>query len=227
MKRIICIVILIITCFVTFFYSQEAKRLEPLKDNERLEYKFDQGSKIFNVYKVSNEKKVPYVTITGSSWGMYQITENKKGILFFKQNFEEYRPMYYLDGEKGTITSYGNIKFGAILDSKGQYVLLQDKELGDFCILNLETGDIEYRLAWNIKNRDEWYKRGARFSLLRAADKDGYDFLIEFGIERLTIAKGYLNIEEGKIKTEFDDSDKNEIELRDSVNYGEEYTGWY
>ena len=201
--------------------------LEPLKESETLEYKFDQSSKIFHIFRVSNDKKDPYIDITGSRWGMYQISESKKGILYFEQIYKEYLPMYYLDGEKGTITSYGNIKFGAILDSKGKYVLLQDKELGKFCILNLETGDIEYRLAWNIKNRDEWYKRGARFSLLRAADKEGYDFLIEFGIERLTIAIGYLNIEEGKIKTEFDDSDKTEIELRDSVNYGEEYTGWY
>jgi hypothetical protein len=65
------------------------------------------------------------------------------------------------------------------------------------------------------------------FPLLRATDKDEYDYLIEFRIERLTIAKGYLNIEEGIIKSEFDDSDKKEIELRQSVNYGEAYTGWY
>lgn len=225
MKRTFCLIYLVVFC--AFFYSQQLKCLEPLKKNETLEYMFDTNDSILKILKSTSGKAVHYYSVNNTSWGMYQITENKKGILYFEDTFEEKIPMYYLDGEKGTITSYGNIKFGARLESTGKYVLLQQNELSDFCILNLETGDIEYRLAWNIKNRDEWYKRGARFSLLRAADKEGYDFLIEFGIERLTIAKGYLNIEEGKIKTEFDDSDKTEIELRDSVNYGEEYTGWY
>lgn len=227
MKRNSCIVILFIVCFFTLIYAQQSKRLEPLKDNETLEYTFDTSNSVLKILKNNSSDYVHYYSVNTTSWGMYQIAENRKGLLFFEDTFEEKMPMYYLDGEKGTINSYGNIKYGARLDRTGKYVLLQENDLSNFTVLNLEKRDIEKVVSWNIHDKEKWYKRGARFSLLRAADKEGYDFLIEFGIERLTIAKGYLNIEEGIIKTEFDDSDKNEIELRDSVNYGEEYTGWY
>jgi hypothetical protein len=225
MKRTFFLINLVIFC--AFVYAQEIKRLEPLKDNETLEYIFDTGNSILQILKNNSSKTTNYYSIYNTSWGMYQITESKKGILFFEDTFEEKMPMYYLDGNKGTITLYGNIKFGARLDSTGKYVLLQESGLSDFFILNLETGNNEKGVSWNLHDKEHWYKHGAGFSLLRATDKDEYDYLIEFRIERLTIAKGYLNIEEGIIKTEFDDSDKKEIELRQSVNYGEAYTGWY
>lgn len=227
MKKNIIIAVLVFGIFCGFVYTQQIKKFEPLKENETLEYVFETNNSILKILKNLTSKSVHYYSVKNTSWGMYQITENKKGILFFEDTFDEKIPMYYLDGEKGTITSYGNIKFGARLSSTGEYVLLQESDLSDFLILNLERGVIEKRLNWNLHDKERWYKRGAQFSLLRAADNDEYDFLIEFGIERLTIAIGYLNIEEGIIKTEFDDSDKKEIELRQSVNYGEAYTGWY
>ena len=54
-----------------------------------------------------------------------------------------------------------------------------------------------------------------------------YDFMLLFSIERLCISKAFVKITSSKIFTEFDDSDLSEIQLRQSVNYGNDFTGWY
>ena len=227
MKKNILIMVLVFGLFTEFIFAQQITKVEPLKENETLDYTFDTASNILHVFRIFNERKVSYFDVKGSGWGMYQITEDKKGLLFFEDNFEEKLPMYYLDGRKGTVTSYGNIKFGAILDKTGKYVLFQESGLSDFYILNLETGKTVKKMSWNIKDKEKWYKRGARFFLFRAADKDDYDFMITFDIEYLSLSEGYINVEKDKMYTEYDDTDKTEVELRSSVDYGSDFTGWY
>ena len=51
--------------------------------------------------------------------------------------------------------------------------------------------------------------------------------MLLFSIERLCISKAFVKITSSKIFTEFDDSDLSEIQLRQSVNYGNDFTGWY
>ena len=226
MKKIFIITFIITIVFP--IYSQTIKKLAPLSKSETLDYSYNLDKDILTIYKINESKKQIYFENTEALWGGYQISKDKKTMIFWKNTFERSMPLYYLDGNTGDVKFLGKVPFGARMDATGIYLMNEDVyNSGVFTIFNLNTGKIVSEITWNVKNKEKWTSTGAVFDILRAAENGEYDFMILFSIERLCISKAFVKITSLKVFTEFDDSNLSEIQLRQSANYGNNFTGWY
>ena len=208
-------------------YSQTVKKLVPLNRNEKLDYIYNQKDYILSIFKLQGTEKLLYYEHTDSLWGGYQISNDKKSMIFWEDTFESNMPLYYLDGNKGEIKLLGNFPLNTRLDKTGNYIMYERVyNSGIFAIQDLKTGDIT-DIIWRIANKEKWTDRGATITILRAADSTEYTFMLILGIEGLSIAKAFVKVDSFNIVIEYDDSNLEEVQLRKSNDYQSEFTGWY
>ncbi len=220
MKAKFCFIILLF--FRGFLFSQNNSL--KLQTNDYLDYFFNLTNNSFHIYKVTKESKQEiFYNIDITYWGMCQISENKKRIIFFEDTEDFLVHLLLVDGEQGIIKRLIDVPRNSVMDKSGQY-LLMNMEDNLFQLLNLSNGKIEKTFKIQLKCMNNGYYEF--FSIYRAIDNSKYDYLLDFGHERLTSAKIYLNIQNEDIFVEFDDTDKKEIEMRKRKLYGEEYLGW-
>ncbi len=200
----------------------------PLAQSETLDYSYNQNENILTVYKINGGNKQIYCENKEALWGGYQIAEDKKTMIFWKNIFERSMPLYYADGTIGEIKYISKIPLNARMDKKGNYLIYEDvHNSGVFKIIDLKTGKFLHEIIWDISNKSSWTSTGAGFDILRAAENKEYDFMILFSIENLLIAKAFVDLSVFSISTDFDDSNLFETQLRKSENFGSEFTGWY
>lgn len=227
MKKILIIIICILS-FVVLMYSENTEKVIPLVQSETLEYFYNQNNDVLTIYKIDGQNKQIYFENKEALWGGYQISKDKKSLIFWKDTFEQNMPLYYLDGNKGQIKFIGDISLNARLDESGKYLLYEELyNSGVFTLINLENKKVETKMKWTLNNKNKWTEIGGVFNILRAADNDKYDYLILFEIENHSIAKAYIDIKTTRIFTVYDDSNRNEIELKTSADYQSDFTGWY
>lgn len=226
MKRVFFIsIMLVLLCPM---YSETTKKLVPLAKDEVLDYTFYQNKDSLTIYKSNGIDKQVYFENDEALWGGYQISKDKKTMIFWKDTFERNMPLFYINGISGELKSLGKLPLNARMDQTGKYLLYEKvNQSGVFTILNLQTGKEENELVWNLSNKSKWIQSGATFSVLRSANKPDYDFIVLFAIESLSIAKACIKVSSLQIFTEFDDSNLSETNLRNSIDYQSEYTGWY
>jgi len=209
-------------------FSETVATLAPLAKSENLDYFYDQGKNTLFIYRVSGSSKKECFESKDSFWGAYQISTDKRSMIFWERADKAERPLYYLDGEKGELRYMGEFLLNSQMDKTGTYLMYEEEDnSGVFKVLNLKTGKQEKKITPKISNRTSWTPYGGMFLILRSADKDEYDFIIDFSIERLSISKYYVKVESAKVFTEYDDSKLPQIDLRERFNYGAEYSGWY
>ena len=226
MKKILVITLMLGILYP--IYSETIRKIVPLKNDEFLDYTYSQTQNVLTIYKANGSDKQICFENDEALWGGYQISKDKKIMIFWNDTFERNMPLYYLNGNSGEIKFIGKLPLNARIDRTGKYLMYEGVyQSGIFTILNLQTGKVEKELNWNILNKSKWIKYGGTFSVLKSADKNEYDFIILFEIENLSIAKAYVKISSSLIITEFDDSNLSEKKLRKSVDYQSEYTGWY
>ena len=149
-------------------------------------------------------------------------------MIFWNDTFEQNMPLYYINGSLGEIKFLGKLPLGTRLDKSGMFLMYEDVyQSGDFVILNTQTGKVEHKLSWNILNKSKWIKAGGSFRILRSADKDEYDFMILFEIESRTVSRAYVKVSPAQIINDFDDSNLPEPQLKQSIDYQSDFTGWY
>lgn len=226
MKRIIFFILILL--FIMPIYSETVKKFIPLSKNEQLEYVYNQNKYVLSIFKLQGSEKQLYYESADALWGGYQISKDKKSMIFWKETFESNMPLYYLNGDKGELKLLGNFPLNARLDKTGNYLMYEKiYKSGIFTIQDLKTEKINTDIEWKLSDKDKWTTRGGTFTILRAAENDEYDFMILFGIEGLSIAKAFVKQDSYKIYTEYDDSSQEEIKLRESKDYQAEFTGWY
>lgn len=209
-------------------YSETIEKLLPLTKYGTLDYSYNQDEDILSIYKINDSNRQSYCENKQALWGGYQISKDKKTMIFWKNTFERNMPLYYLDGEKGELKFIGKFPIGSRMDKAGNYLMYEEVyNSGVFKVVNLRTEIREKEIYLNIANKDKWTSTGASFSILRVPENEEYDFMVLFSIENLVISKLFIKIIPVKIVIEFDDSNLPEIQLRQSVEYQSEYTGWY
>ena len=225
MKRIIITVLLI--SLISPMYSESLKKLIPLSKNEKLEYLYDQNKYILTIFKSQGTEKQVYYESLDALWGGYQISKDKKSMIFWEDTFESNMPLYYLNGNNGEIKLLGRFPLNTRLDEYGNNIMYEKVyKSGVFTIQDLKTGIIT-DVIWNLSNKEKWTARGGTFTILRAADNKEYDFMLIFGMEGLSIAKAFVKVNTFNIFTEYDDSNLEEVQLRKTTDYQSEFTGWY
>lgn len=227
MKKIFLVMLL--SAVMISIYSETIEQLIPLRDTEILDYSYDQDKDILTIYKINGSNKNIYYESGEVLWAYYQISEDKRSLIFWKNaNYKSVTPLYYLDGTNGKVKYLGDFTIGARMDRTGTYLIYENVwQSGIFTIYNLKTCKKFDQITWNLLNKDKWTLQGGTFSLLRAYGNDKYDFIVIFDIEYKSIAKAFIKVSPKKIVTEFDDSNLTELSLRDAVDYGAEFAGWY
>ena len=221
-------IIAFMIAIIVSLYSETIEKLVPLKKSGTLDYSYNQDEDILSIYKINDSKRQSYYENKEALWGGYQISKDKKTMIFWKNTFERNMPLYYLDGKKGELKFIGKFPIGSRMDKTGNYLMYEEVyNSGVFKVVNLRTETREKEIYLNISNKDKWASTGASFSILRVPENEEYDFMVLFSIENLVISKLFIKIIPVKIVTEFDDSNLSEIQLRQSVEYQSEYTGWY
>ena len=89
MKKIKFLILLILIS-INNFYSNELDyklklSLEPLRNGEFLDWSYDSEKKGLYVYKNSNSKKVLYDTIEPLSWNNWQVSKDRKKIIYWEK----------------------------------------------------------------------------------------------------------------------------------------------
>ena len=216
--------ILILLIFVLYGFVYSQNKVFKCEENDYLDYFFDTENNSFHVYVVNdNARKEILSNINITFWGMYQISEDKKRIIFFEDTDDLLVHLIIVDGRNGNIKKLRDVPRGSMMDVTGQYMLI-NTEKNVFELMNLSNGKIEKQFQIQLKRIDNEYAE--KFFIYRSVDNDNYDFLLVYGHERLTSAKVYLNIKNEDILVEYDDTDKSETEMRVKEKYGKEYLGW-
>lgn len=220
-------------CFVFYFmlsiffgHTESVKNIKPLESSEFLKYSYSPDNYVLTIIRTDGKSESVYLSSEDSLWGGYQISEDNKKMIFWKDTYERNMPLYYLNGEKGKMKHIGKIPVGARMDKTGNFLMYEkDYNSGKFHIINMNDGDIK-EFSLTLSNIGKWTSTGATFSVLRAADNGEYDFMILFTIEKLVISKIYVKAS-GLHYVDFDDSNLSELKLRKTIDYKTEYTGWY
>ena len=197
---------------------KEFEKLEPLKANETLECEQNFPTSVLTIFKSNGTEKQVYYERLKISWGAYEISEDKKYMIFFWEEISDFgrRPLYYLDGNKGELKLIGNYQLRSPLDRTGKYLLYEKvRNSGEFAILNLQTGKVEKNLTWKLLNKEQWIEYAGIFYTLRATDNK-YDFLIQLATEGLYPAKAHVSIKDNKIITEYDYTNLTPLEFLES-----------
>ena len=222
------LIVILILLFIMPMYSQTVKKLVLLNKNEKLEYIYNQNEYILSIFKLQGNEKQLYYESTDALWGGYQISNDKKSMIFWEDTFESNMPLYYLDGNKGEVRLLGKFPLNTRLDKTGNYIMYEKvNKSGIFTIQNLKFPSKNTDVELKLSNKDKWTSRGGTFTILKAANIDKYDFMIIFGIEKLSIAKAFVKLGSDDIYKEYDDSNLDEVQLRKANDYSCEFTGWY
>ena len=80
MKKIFIITFIIVIVFP--MYSEAIKKLVPLSKSETLDYSYNPDKNILTIYKITESKKRIYFENTEALWGGYQISKDKKIMIF-------------------------------------------------------------------------------------------------------------------------------------------------
>ena len=225
MKKIFIVFILFLYCGAVF---SETINLKPLDKAEILDYSYNQNDDILTIYKMRGTNRQVYFQNEETLWGGYQISQDKKSMIFWKDTFERNMPVFYLDGNRGELRFIGKIPINARMDKDGKYLIYEDvPNSGEFKIIDLKNGTVTITVTWKIQNKDRWITNGAGFEILRSTENEQYDYMILFTIENLVISKSFINIANKNLIIEFDDSDLPEVKLRKNEDYGSDFLGWY
>lgn len=219
MKKSLALIFL--TLALLPLYSEAVAQLKPLKAGEWLECDYgDDRMETLYIYKSNGNKKELYYQAESSFWGNYRQADTKRTLVFFQKKLAWKRPMFFLDGNKGTVKYMGELSLNAVLDKSGNFIIYETADgSGRFTVMNLETGKIKKEFRWDLKNIDGWTWHGGGFSLSRADAGTDFDFFVIFSIESSIIAEGHIRIDSDEIYTKLDDSDLPEIDLKNYDRY--------
>ena len=94
-----------------------------------------------------------------SSWGAWQISEDKTKVLIYEDNMHE---IYLLDGNDGAISYKGKIKHTAFPNSTFNYLittkLVPEEEMINFEVFDLNTMKEIYSFSW-MSQKENFLKR--------------------------------------------------------------------
>ena len=181
-------ILLLFLVLIFKLHALDVSSLEPLKNGETLKINYQKN--ILNIERISKNKSELYFSCK-SSWGAWQISEDKTKVLIYEDNMHE---IYLLDGNDGAISYKGKIKHTAFPNSTFNYLittkLVPEEEMINFEVFDLNTMKEIYSFSW-MSQKENFLKNGwLTFSYYRSLDKK-YDYVI-YSLDESGYAYGYF-----------------------------------
>lgn len=218
--------------------EQTSNILEDVKE-EKTEFKLSEedffsisyvdNHKVMEINKENSHGKQLCLKIEGSFYGNYQLSSDRKRILYFveKPNAWIERDMFLLDGVSGENKFIGSYNLSVMTDFNLTSFLYEEdqnehKRIFFFRLNNLQNKE---EVFWNLKNPEKLHNEGYVLKFTRSDNQDA-DFKIFLKMDDYTAAEGYFSIGgDNQIITTFDETERGELFYKESETLSSKYYG--
>lgn len=190
-------------------YQDYSYSFKPLTINEHLSYQYEKNT--LYVFKVNENNKNEIVNSWANvSYGDYQISKNRKKMVFSINKAGYYKPTFFVNGEKGLVTYLFNAPIGYRTDNNVEWIIgidwqaepKKEREYNKIekykaLVYSIDEIKIIGGFEWSLSS-----KFGS-LDFYRTSDR-AFDFRIIYDSESLMYAEAYYNVKSGNLKINFD-----------------------
>ena len=220
MKKLLFLCFFILFCFDIIAqeirknpqYENYLKCFEKLANNEIFSFhhglhkEFDIKSYSLKIsakdIETGKERLIGY---WNAPYGRYQLSANRKKMVFGGESSGRFQPLFLIDGIEGRVTYIMDVNYSSMTTKDLRYLLYSDgKSYGEngeiFVLIDLKELKIKRTIHWKLTPLVGGWRK-----IFRSLDPD-YDFRIDYGVEVSLYAICYYSIAKDEIKVTLDDT---------------------
>ncbi|MBQ9538764.1 MAG: hypothetical protein IJU95_05795 [Treponema sp.] len=195
--------------------SKEPEQDFKLAEDEFFSISYENKYNDLLVYIESAEGRKPCLQQDGSFYGNYQISADRRKVLFFTKTpvLKAERKMFLLDGDTGENKFLGEYNLSVMTDFDMSCFLYEEEaEDGHKQIFLIQLDDLQQKeeILWDIAQQEKLHDPGYGLRFFRSDIADA-DYKIRLSMDSYMAAEGYFSIGAKHVRTTFDATAQGEL----------------